>query len=621
MIDVADIERRFLEAMAKRGILPPRELRGDGEYHRTDVDGKHGKNDATYKLYMDGIPAGGFENHRDEIGWETWCSRERNEMSEAERVENDARIAALKKDRAEKEEKERAQAAEQARRIWDSAKPVFDHPYLARKGVQSYGLRVAEDGRLVIPARDAQGVIHTVEFIPAEAGGRKMFLEGGAKRGNWFSIGKPNGVICVAEGYATAASIHGATGHAVAVAFDCHNLIPVAEALRAKYPEVKLVICADDDHARNGNPGITCGQRAAGLVAGLLAVPMFGRDRPPKATDFNDLAMLSGAGAVASCIEAALAQDDGPIEMAELSPRMMEETLRRKSGKTEHTLRFGIEEVDKMVRLRRGWLTVIAGLPGMGKTAAAAGVLAYNAARGVPCLLFSLEMVRYDIWARFVSMESRIAAVDIMDEELSVERMDWKRVVTANGELERMSLTIDDRELSIAKIADESQRWFQKSVVAKGGEMGLIAIDYLGLIRSEEKTESRNREVAALVQRVKILAKSLRIPVMLLAQLNRKAATRGGEPEMSDCRDSGEIEVTADVILFPYPAPRDENGMRLPVPGGGESVDKWIIAKHRSGRKGAVLVNWNPYCMHFTGLGRDNDDAHSEPPRDWQDRE
>ena len=537
MIDVADIERRFLEAMATRGILPPRELRGDGEYHRADVDGKHGKGDASYKLYMDGIPAGGFQNHRDERGWETWCSRERNTMTDAERVENDARIAALKKDRAEKDEKEHAQAAEQAKRIWDSAKPVFDHPYLARKGVQSYGLRVAEDGRLVVPARDTQGAIHTVEFIPAEDGGRKMFLEGGAKRGHWFSIGKPNGVICVAEGYATAASIHGATGYAVAVAFDKDNLIPVSEALRAKYPDVKLVICADDDHERKGNPGITCAQRAAKLVSGLVAVPTFGPERPPKATDFNDLEMLLGAGSVASCIEAALSEDDGPIEMSELSPRMMEETLRRKSGKAEHTLRFGIEDVDKMVRLRRGWLTVIAGLPGMGKTAAAAGVLAYNAARGVPCLLFSLEMVRYDIWARFAAIESRVSAVDIMDEELPVERMDWKRVVTANGELERMRLTIDDRELSIAKIADEAQRWFQKSIISKGREMGLVAIDYLGLIRSEERTENRNREVAALVQRVKLLAKSMRIPVMLLAQLNRKAAARGGEPEMSDCRD------------------------------------------------------------------------------------
>jgi phage/plasmid primase-like uncharacterized protein/replicative DNA helicase len=614
MIDVADIERRFLEAMARRGILPPRELRGDGEYHRTDVDGKHGKNDASYKLYMDGIPAGGFQNHRDGLGWESWCSRDKNTMSDAERVENDARIAALKKDRAERDEKEHAQAAEQARRIWDTAQPVFDHPYLSRKGVQSYGLRVAEDGRLVVPLRDGQGAIHTVEFIPPGDGESKMFLKGGAKCGHWFSIGGPNGVICVAEGYATAASIHGATGHAVAVAFDCDNLIPVAEALRAKYPEVKLVICADDDHERKGNPGITCAQRAAKLVSGMVAIPAFGPERPPKATDFNDLETLAGVGAVASCIEAALAQDDGPIEMAELSPRMMEETLRRKSGKTEHTLRFGIEEVDKMVRLRRGWLTVIAGLPGMGKTAAVAGVLAYNAARGVPCLLFSLEMVRYDIWARFAAIESRISAVDITDEELPVERMDWKRVVTANGELERMRLTIDDRELSIAKIADESQRWFQKAVVAKGGEMGLIAIDYLGLIHSEERTENRNREVAALVQRVKLLAKSLRIPVMLLAQLNRKAAARGGEPEMSDCRDSGEIEATADVILFPYPSPRDENGMKLPMPGGGDAVDKWIIAKHRSGRKGAVIVNWNPYCMHFTGI-----DDHSESPAHWQD--
>src|SRR5262249_45633045 len=121
--------------------------------------------------------------------------------------------------------------------------------------------------------------------------------------------GKPNGLLCIAEGYATAASIHEATGHAVAVAFDAGNLEQVARALQAKYPDLRIVICADDDYRTAGNPGITRATEAARVVGGLVAVPVFGADRRDGAKDFNDLATHRGAEAVRRCIDAAKAPE------------------------------------------------------------------------------------------------------------------------------------------------------------------------------------------------------------------------------------------------------------------------------------------------------------------------
>jgi putative DNA primase/helicase len=89
----------------------------------------------------------------------------------------------------------------------------------------------------------------------------------------FFMIGEPTQALCIAEGYATAASIHEATGHAAVVAFNAGNLLPVARALRGKFPDIKIVICADNDAQTSGNPGLTQAKAAAAAVGGFLANP------------------------------------------------------------------------------------------------------------------------------------------------------------------------------------------------------------------------------------------------------------------------------------------------------------------------------------------------------------
>lgn len=112
-------------------------------------------------------------------------------------------------------------------------------------------------------------------------------------------------ILLIAEGFATSATLHEATGHAAAIAFNAGNLGPVARALRQEHPRVQLIVCADDDNATPGNPGMTKARAAADELGTRLAVPDFGADRPTGATDFNDLAAHLGIEAVRDQIERA----------------------------------------------------------------------------------------------------------------------------------------------------------------------------------------------------------------------------------------------------------------------------------------------------------------------------
>lgn len=210
-----------------------------------------------------------------------------------------------------------ASAAAQAAELWGAGSETGESAYLTRKGVGAHGLRFAADGWLLVPLRDASGKLWNVQRIaPGKpAGGTdKLFLKGGRKSGLWHWCGDmgatdspPPAVLLVAEGYATAASVHEATGRPVAVAFDAGNLTHVAKALRRLYPAALLVLCGDDDagtFARTGiNPGREKAASAARCVRGLAVFP---EPLPEGASDFNDLHQAAGLPAVRDLIEAAI---------------------------------------------------------------------------------------------------------------------------------------------------------------------------------------------------------------------------------------------------------------------------------------------------------------------------
>lgn len=300
---MSDELRTALERACNELGVEPKNVPTDGIWHPANIVGDAtGQDDARIKLFPDGH--GGIVRN-----WKTSESKvffieddkaTTSEEREARRIERERRIR-----EAEAEEQRRhVEAREEAAKIWQAATPATDdHPYLVRKGVKAHGLRV-HHGRLLIPVRD-DGELHSLHTIGPN--GDKLFLLGGRVKGCYFGIGtvteaNESGPICIAEGYATGASIHEATGHFVAVAFTAGNLEPVARALRAKHPEARLILCADNDiNPGKRNVGIEVATKAAIAVDGLLAVP----ELDGKKCDFNDLHQAVGLNAVRTCIAGA----------------------------------------------------------------------------------------------------------------------------------------------------------------------------------------------------------------------------------------------------------------------------------------------------------------------------
>jgi putative DNA primase/helicase len=293
---IRDAIEQFREAMRSAG-LEPRDVIEPGKLHRFSGIGKRQSNRAGWcKLFHGGL--GGCFGDWSSGFSDSWQAKRDKPFTSEEQAAFKQRVEEAKS-QAEVERKQRqAEAAKDSQDIWDQAVPApDDHRYLVRKQVRAQGLRVYRgdlriagmkcDECLIVPMRDTACKLRSLQFIAPN--GDKRFLPNGQIHGCYFSIGRPGAVLCVAEGYATGASIHEATGHAVAVAFNAGNAGAVATALRAKFRDIRLVLCADDDAATQGNPGLTKAREAAQTVGGLLAIPDFGPDRPDGATDFNDL--------------------------------------------------------------------------------------------------------------------------------------------------------------------------------------------------------------------------------------------------------------------------------------------------------------------------------------------
>ena len=224
-------------------------------------------------------------------------SRDEREQVKARRAEQRQKVEHQRAEIA-------AEAAQRAASIWPKLPEEGSSPYLQRKHVRAWGLRFSR-GSVVVPVRTARGELVGLQFIDGD--GQKRFLTGTAKKGAWHWVGgEPGeaGVLAIAEGYATAATIHEATGWHVACAFDAGNLGPVLEALRKLYPRRTIVVCGDEDHETKGNPGRTKATALAERYALPLAMPTF--REPAGKTDWNDAHVEQGLDAVRVQLEAAL---------------------------------------------------------------------------------------------------------------------------------------------------------------------------------------------------------------------------------------------------------------------------------------------------------------------------
>jgi putative DNA primase/helicase len=367
----ADRIEHFRDAIRAAGLTPP-DVIEPGPIHRFPGSGKRNGNKAGWcKLFEDerGGVFGDFSTGLSE-GWQA----QRPQAMTAAAREGFRRKVEEAKAKAEAELKaEHDKAALAASERWNAAQPADPkHPYLVAKGVQPYGVK--QDGdTLVIPVRAATGELCSLQFIAPN--GEKRFLAGGRVAGCYFGIGTPERSVCVAEGFATAASIHEATGHAVAVAFNAGNLEAVARALRAKLPDAHIIVCADDDYGTDGNPGVREATKAAIAVGGFVAIPDFGDDRPEGTTDFNDLARHRGAATVKRAVASAHAPDVSDDQPGEPNAAAGNDIPR------VTLVRGDAIKPEPITWLWSGYLAasklhIVAGAPGTGKTTLALGFAA-----------------------------------------------------------------------------------------------------------------------------------------------------------------------------------------------------------------------------------------------------
>lgn len=239
----------------------------------------------------------------------------------------------------------------------------------------------------------------------------------------------------------------------------------------------------------------------------------------------------------------------------------------------------GISELDRETGgFRNSNLTIIAGRPGMGKSAML-NTIAINAAKaGFPVGVFSLEMSASELVQRMLSSQARVDGRRL-NSGGTTDR-DWQKLQTGVEQINAWPVYIDDTPaLNIMQIRAKARRW----KVMHG--VRVVLVDYLQLMGATDRSGNREQQVAEISRGLKALAKELDIPVIALAQLSRAVETRGGakRPQLSDLRESGAVEQDADNVLFLYRPEyygimEDENGKSM------DGVAEVIVAKNRHGR-------------------------------------
>ena len=268
----------------------------------------------------------------------------------------------------------------------------------------------------------------------------------------------------------------------------------------------------------------------------------------------------------------------------------------------------GFSRLDDMTAgMHPGDLIIVAGRPGMGKTSFALNV-GVNAVfkSQKPVAVFSLEMPKEQLVQRMLSSEARVDSGRLRKGQLRAD--DWPKLARAAGELDTLPIYIDDTPaISLLEVRSKARR-----IRSEYGALSLIVIDYLQLMRSGSRNDSREQEISEISRGLKALAKELEIPVIALSQLNRSVETRTTKdkrPQLSDLRESGAIEQDADTIWFIY---REEVYNR-DTPDKG--IAEVIIGKQRAGPTGICRVRFENAYTRFDNLADDGGyDGVGEPP-------
>jgi replicative DNA helicase len=289
--------------------------------------------------------------------------------------------------------------------------------------------------------------------------------------------------------------------------------------------------------------------------------------------------------------------------------RQTMQMLEANEGKQLTGIGTGFAELDQMTSgLQKGEMIIIAARPSMGKTALALNMAEHMALRGNGVGVFSLEMGRQQLVQRMLAARSAIDSQRLRRNMLRPD--DYRALMAACDELLEAPIYIDDTPgLTLLQLRAKARRMSQKH------DIKAVIIDYLQLMSSGRRSESRQLEVSEISRGVKAMARELNVPVICLSQLNRAAEQREGHrPRMSDLRESGSIEQDADVVAMLH---REEYYHQSNPHWAEENPDKvgvaeLIVAKQRNGPTGAVTLSWIERSMRF------RDHSPSRPPGGYE---
>lgn len=252
----------------------------------------------------------------------------------------------------------------------------------------------------------------------------------------------------------------------------------------------------------------------------------------------------------------------------------------------------GFSDLDRLLAgLHSGQLIIMAGRPGTGKSTAAMDFARSASVRhNMASAIFSLEMSRIEIIMRLLSAEARVPLHVLRSGQLSDD--DWTKLARRMGEISDAPLFVDDTpSMNLMEIRSKARRLKQRH------DLKLIVVDYLQLMTSPKRTESRQQEVADLSRGLKLLAKEVECPVVAVSQLNRGPEQRTDKrPQLSDLRESGSIEQDADVVILLH---RDDYYDKE-SPRAGEA--DFIVAKHRNGPTDTVTVAAQLHLSRFVDM-------------------
>ena len=250
-------------------------------------------------------------------------------------------------------------------------------------------------------------------------------------------------------------------------------------------------------------------------------------------------------------------------------------------GGTAKGIATGFQDLDDLTNgLHGGQMIIVAARPGVGKSTLALDFMRSASIRqNKASVLFSLEMSKSEVMMRILSAEAEVHLSAMRGGKM--EEDDWERLTRRIGEIDKSPIFIDDSpNLTMMEIRAKARRLKQQH------DIGLIVVDYLQLMSSGKKVESRQQEVSEFSRQLKLLAKEVDVPLVAISQLNRGVESRGDDalPRISDLRESGSLEQDADMVML---INRPDSANRDHERAGEADI---ILAKHRGGPIGTVVV-------------------------------